>query len=121
MGVSEVLSLLRPFAREQECFLRFASIPFLGTDKPIRFAGALDEVIDFLKENKYQLSPEYLWPADRGWCVCSDYDLTFTIVGGPQELISAILGNDTLEALQVNSADANRLLCPNAKTTPRRR
>ena len=77
MGVSEVLSLLRPFAREQECFLRFASIPFLGTDKPIRFAGALDEVIDFLKENKYQLSPEYLWPADRGWCVCSDYDLTF--------------------------------------------
>ena len=100
--LSEVLSLLRPFAREQECFLRFASIPFLGTDKSILFAGALDEVRDFLKENKYQFSPEYFWPADRNWCVCSDYDLTFTVVGGPEQLISAVLRNDTLEALQVN-------------------
>jgi hypothetical protein len=96
-----VLSILRQFTGKQECFLRFAAIPFLGTDKPILFAGALGEVMEFLKGNDYQFSPEYLWPDDRNWCLCSDYDLMFSIVGGPRELVSSILGSATLEALQV--------------------
>lgn len=100
--LSALLSLFRPFTGEQECFLRFAAIPFVGTDKPILFTGALDEVISFLKENEYQFSPEYLWPSDRKWCLCSDYDLMFTVVGGPQKLISSVLGSNVLEALQVN-------------------
>lgn len=101
--LSEVLSLLRPFTGEQECFLRFAAIPFVRTDRPILFAGALDGVVSFpLKENEYQFSPEYLWPSDRNWCLCSDYDLMFTIVGGPQKLISSLLDSSTLEALQAN-------------------
>ena len=102
-ALSDLLSLLSPDTGEQECFLRFAAIPFVGTDKPILFAGALDEVVTFLKESEYQFSPEYLWLSDRKWCLCSDYDLMFTVVGGPQKLISSVLGSSTLEALQVNS------------------
>lgn len=79
--MSEVLSLLRPFTGEQECFLRFAAIPFIGTARPILFAGGLDEVVSFLKEDEYQFSPEYLWPSDRNWCLCSDYDLMFAVIG----------------------------------------
>src|SRR5262249_16621594 len=78
--LSEVLSILRPFTGTQECFLRFASVPFVGTDKPLLFTGALEDVTQFLKENNYQFSPEYLWPSDRNWCLCSDYDLAFSIV-----------------------------------------
>lgn len=99
--LSEVLSQLGPFTGEQECFLRFAAIPFIGEEKPILFAGELGDVVSFLKDNEYQFSPEYLWPSDRNWCLCSDYDLTFTVVSGPRDLISAILGSRTLEALQV--------------------
>lgn len=100
--LSELLSLLHLFTGKQECFLRFAPVPLVGTDRPILFTGALDEVIAFLKKNEYQFSPEYLWPSDRNWCLCTDYDLTFTVVGGPQKLISAIFGSSRLEALQVN-------------------
>jgi hypothetical protein len=99
--LSEVLFILHPFIGRQECFFRFASIPLAGSDKPILFAGALDGVVDFLNENKYQFSPEYLWPSDRKWCLCTDYDLMFTFVGGSRELISAILESRTLETLQV--------------------
>lgn len=97
-----MLSLLRPFTGEQECFLRFAAIPFIGTARPILFAGGLDEVVSFLKEDEYQFSPEYLWPSDRNWCLCSDYDLMFAVIGGRQSLISSVLGTSALEALQVN-------------------
>jgi hypothetical protein len=99
--LSEIVSILRPFTGDQECFLRFAEIPLIHTDKPLLFAGPLDEVVEFGKENNYQFSPEYVWPSDRNWCVCSDFDCEFTFVGGPRELISAILASNEFEAFQI--------------------
>jgi hypothetical protein len=99
--LSEMVSILRPFTGGQECFIRFAEIPLIGTNKPVLFAGALDQVVEFGKGNNYQFSPEYAWPTDRSWCVCSDFDFTFTFVGGPQELISAILASNEFEAFQI--------------------
>jgi hypothetical protein len=99
--LSEMLSVLRTLTGSQECFFRFAEIPFITTDKPILFRGVLDELPTFLANGKYQFTPEYWWPADHSWCVCSDYDLTFTIVAGSNELVSGVLNDATLEALLV--------------------
>jgi hypothetical protein len=99
--LSEIVSILRPFAGQQECFVRFAEIPLVGTDKPLLFTLALDEVVECAKVNNYKFSPEYIWPSDRSWCLCSDYDCHFSFVGGSQELVSAILNSDTLEAFQL--------------------
>jgi hypothetical protein len=98
---SEVFSVLRAFTGSQDCFFRFAEVPFIGTDKPILFCGILDELGSFLANGKYQFTPEYWWPANRSWCLCSDYDLQFTIVGGSKDLISLLLKNAILEALEV--------------------
>jgi hypothetical protein len=98
---SAVLSLLQPFTGRQDCFFRFAELPFVDTGKPILFRGVLDELRKFLADGKYQFTPEYWWPADGSWCLCSDYDLVFTILGGSKKLISAVLENATLEALEV--------------------
>jgi len=65
------------------------------------FAGPLDGVVEFGKENNYQFSPEYVWPSDRSWCLCSEFDFEFTFVGGTQELISAILASSEFEAFQI--------------------
>jgi hypothetical protein len=98
--LSAVLSVLRPFAKNQDSFFRFSEIAFIATDKPIHFCGTLDELSTFLTE--YQITPEYWWPADHSWCVCSDYDLAFTIVAGSKELVSDVLNDATLEAIQVS-------------------
>jgi len=99
--LSALVSVLQAVARNQDCFFRFSEIAFIGTDKPIQFCGPVDELSIFLATGKYQFTPEYWWPADHSWCVCSDYDLTFTIVAGSKELVSAVLNEATLEALQV--------------------
>jgi hypothetical protein len=99
--LSAALSALHPFARNEECFFRFAELPFITTDKPILFRGVLRELRTFLDDGKYQFTPEYWWPVDHSWCVCCDYDLTFTIVAGSKELVSNVLNNVTLEAIQV--------------------
>jgi hypothetical protein len=64
------------------------------------FRGTLDEVAESQKENR--LGFEYWWPSDRSWCVCSDYDLHFTIIAGRSQLVSALLKHGVLECLEVN-------------------
>jgi hypothetical protein len=95
-----VLSVLRTFAKNQDSFFRFSEIAFIATDKPIHFCGILDELSTFLTNGKHQFIPEYWWPADHSWCVCSDCDLAFTIVAGSKELVSGVLNDATLEAMR---------------------
>jgi hypothetical protein len=101
--LSAFLSVLQPFANNQDFFIRFSEIPFIAgdQDEPLHFCGLFEELSTFLADEKYQFTPEYWWPADHSWCVCSDYDLTFTIVAGSKDLVSVLLNNTTLEAIQV--------------------
>jgi hypothetical protein len=95
-------SRLKPVADGNDCFFRFSDIPFYApvySGKPQMFRGALDEVCDFQREKR--LSFEYWWPSNRSWCVCSDYDLAFTIIGGGRNLISTILLDGLLECIEV--------------------
>lgn len=71
--------------------------------KPLLFHGGLDELEDVMKSGPYQFSPEYWWPPNHSWCVCSDYDLMFTVIGGSKELISNLLDNDALECIAVGA------------------
>lgn len=96
-----IVSDLRPLTGNQTCFFRFAEVPFVGTNKQLLFQGDLEEVETFLNDSAYQFTPEYWWPADRNWCLCTDYDLTFTIVGGSEELISNFLNDNFLECIEV--------------------
>jgi hypothetical protein len=74
-------------------------MPFIGTDQPLLYIGELLDVPDLLVNDS---PPEYWWPESRSWCVCSDYDLSFTIVGGPQNFIDQILASNVLEAVTVS-------------------
>jgi hypothetical protein len=100
---SQLVSVLKPFTNNAECFFRFNQIPFINTGKPLLFHGALDELGGFLTAGAYQFSPEYWWPPRQSWCVCSDYDLMFTFVGGSRKLISALLTSDVLECMEITS------------------
>ena len=91
-------SLLNPFTNGQTLYVRWAEIPFIGEDKPLVFEGTLRQLPTIVRD-AYPQTPEYWWPRDHSWCLCSDYDLTFTIIGGSKALISQILNDVYLEAL----------------------
>jgi hypothetical protein len=90
-------------AATEPCFFRFSDIPFITTPTlPQLFRGTVHEVNAFLRSReRTHFGFEYWWPRSRNWCVCSDYDLMFTFVGGSSELVSALLKNDVLECLEV--------------------
>jgi hypothetical protein len=97
----ELISFLKPFTDGGEWYFRFSGHAFLDTGKPLLFHGALNELEEFLKTGHYRSTPEYWWFPNESVCVCSDYDLVFTIVGGPRKLISSLLTSSVLECLEV--------------------
>jgi hypothetical protein len=99
----ELVSILSAFAEDRPCFFRFSDIPFIGKSKPPLFRGSVDEVNGFLKTGAYRCGFEYWWPSDHTWCVCSDFDLNVTVVGGSGKLISDLLTSDVLECVEVKS------------------
>ena len=66
------------------------------------FEGALDDVRRFPDDVPgTRCTPTHWFPEDRGWLVCSDYDLTFTLVSGPTTLVQALLDHPVLECVAV--------------------
>ena len=98
---TEFVSVLNRFTPNERCFFRFSRWQFIDEEKPLLFEGGLEELTAFLQEGCYQFAPEYWWPNNRAWCVCSDYDLQFTVVGGSKSLGSALMTNAVLECIEV--------------------
>jgi hypothetical protein len=99
----ELVSLLAALTNAQECYFRLPEIPFIATKQNLLFRGPIDEVEPFFARGRFQFTPEYWWPPDHQWCVCSDYDLTFTIVAGPAALVDALLHSRVLECIEVDA------------------
>lgn len=101
-----IVSVLRSSAG-QPCFFYydFLKTPDLSIENNYMgklFTGQLEEVLLLYTDARVKGSPSYWWPADKSWCVWTDYDLTFTIIGGPQMLIDAFVADDFLECIKVD-------------------
>lgn len=104
LGIDECGELVRLLGQtnvEQSCFFRLAEIPFIATEQELLFSGTLNQVMPFFIEGGFQFTPEYWWPSDLSWCVCSGYDFDFTIVGGSSNLIESLLRSEILECIEV--------------------
>jgi hypothetical protein len=99
----EMLSILKTYSGSEDCLFRISEWGVGHTNKPLTVRGGLDELATFRTEKSYRFTPEYWWPADRSWCSCSELDSKFTVLGGSNALISSVVNNATLEALEVTA------------------
>jgi hypothetical protein len=88
---------LAPLTGDQDCFFWWMSI---FREEPM-FSGSVVELPDAETVQEDHLSPNYVWPHDRRWCICTDYDLCFTLIGGTHQIVSALLAAAELELLEV--------------------
>jgi hypothetical protein len=73
-------------------------------ESDLLYRGPLREVALFPDGiEAVRLTPTHWFPPDRSWLVYSDYDATYTLVGGPVRLIALILQDNRLEALRVSA------------------
>ncbi len=71
-------------------------------DRHVLCRGPLRALPDFLAREK-RASPTYWWAADRTWCVATDWDLCFTMIGGTPSTIRRLLAEPEIEGFEVAS------------------
>jgi hypothetical protein len=57
------------------------------------------------KAEGWEDGPNLWWPDDQAWCVASEIDHPYSYVGGPHELIDAIVKDPALESLPAGITD----------------
>jgi hypothetical protein len=81
--------------------------PFIGEDVPglaNTYRGDVNDLVDYISQMTPEggrVPPEYWWPGDRAWSFCTNTDLTFSVMGGSQEVIARVLADPELEAIAV--------------------
>lgn len=68
-------------------------------------SGAVEDAVPSVLDDPWDQSPNLWWPEDRAWCVATEIDYAWTYVGGSRELITALLQDPRLEALEASLTD----------------
>jgi hypothetical protein len=75
----------------------------LAWAEDLLFEGMLEDASLFPEEvDDVRLTPTHWFPKDRSWLVCTDYDLTFTLIGGSESLVRDLLASREVECLPAN-------------------
>ena len=75
-----------------------------GEGDEVLYRGALSALPAILREH-HREPPTYWWPEDRSWCLCVDWDQTFTLLAGPTDLVGAVAADDLLETVLIGPHD----------------
>jgi len=63
------------------------------------------EVICEIGRPPLDVTPSLVWPEDRAWCVGSEIDFDSTLVAASEECVTALIAEDGLEVVRVESKD----------------
>lgn len=91
---------------DRRCYFYYDAVA--SPRRPVTYSGDLRDVLltfdSKIRVEGVRTTPTWWWSEDRAWCVCTDYDLTFTLIGGPSLLANALLADDVLECVQVEAS-----------------
>ena len=96
-----LIDILTSHAGTQRCFFYYDLIATRSLEA-LLYVGRLDQVLSTFQIERAHGTPSYWWPEDRTWCVCTDWDLTYTIVGGSSDVALAVDNDAVLESVQLS-------------------
>jgi len=96
-----LIEILTPLTGTQKCFFYYDLIATRSLETRL-YSGRLDEVLSTFQIEGAHGTPSYWWPEDRTWCVCTDSDLTYTILGGSGDLTRVVDGDAILESVRLS-------------------
>ncbi len=104
--LNEVISLLGKMSKQSYYFFfdymktsDFTELLFEGKSDEMLVAMKFKTIKKYSEREKY--SPTYIWPRDKEFCINTDYDLQFTVVGCSNRFFEILSNNDWFECIEV--------------------
>ena len=102
MDRNALAALLQRHTNVDRCFFYVWLLATTDCNEDILFEGALSDASKFPDElESVRFTPTNWFPENRAWLVHTDYDLTFTLIGGSQSLADDLMASPVLECLTV--------------------
>ncbi|PKH08535.1 hypothetical protein [Planomicrobium sp. MB-3u-38] len=102
-SLKALVGVLRRFTDEGHCYFLYGLLKSANYVDEL-YRGDLAEVEELAKRDHLYGTPSYWWPADKSWCLYTDIDLNFSLIGGSPELIEALLADDFLECIECDAS-----------------
>jgi hypothetical protein len=99
--VRSIATATSDFTLSQKCFFHYDLIATQTFKDDKLIDGQLIDVFRTVEFDDVYTTPTRWWATNRSWFVCSDWDLTFTLVGGADGLVESLIGNLELDCLRV--------------------
>ncbi|QIY66580.1 hypothetical protein HEP85_40250 [Streptomyces sp. RPA4-2] len=90
-----------PQGADTACLAYYNPIVARDFDKGQVRSGRLGDAQSLFDHPDIPYTPSNLWPAERSWVVCTDYDLWGTKVCGPRPLVEVLLADLEIEAIRL--------------------
>jgi hypothetical protein len=81
-----------------DCYFHFCMMSLKKWEEQAVFRASLSEMSEVWEHPDVRLSPTHWWPDDRAWLVSTNYDLSYSVVGGTNEAIEELVADPELEA-----------------------
>ena len=105
LACNRVASILVTVTGNQPCYFYYVFPSAIEHHPGLLLEGTLDSAANgFAEMERPKHAPSYWWPENYAWCVYSDWDFTYTLVGGGQNLVDRIIADTYLEAIKVESS-----------------
>jgi hypothetical protein len=98
-----LVEIIEAHTSSERCYFYYTGVSVNYSDKEgfarQLYRGLLRDVLEFEVMGAVNATPEYWWPEDRAWCVHTDWDTAFTLIGGPEAAIEEVGRHPELESL----------------------
>lgn len=71
-------------------------------DNEITYRGNLSEFDELKNKIDIRENPTAIYPDNKEWCIVTDYDLSFTYIGGTKEFIDRIASNKKFDIYRID-------------------
>ncbi|HWO77404.1 MAG TPA: hypothetical protein VNM69_16180 [Bacillus sp. (in: firmicutes)] len=105
----ELVSVLKPFTKGIQCYFQYHLLKIVHSfpgkiENGQLYYGKLEDVFQLYEmgDGRRFGSPSYWWAEDKSWCLHTDFDSDFSLLGGSKEIVEALLSNYELECIEVD-------------------
>ena len=85
----------------QEVEVFYTALSTLDWEKDLMFSGRINDLPNLIKKEDLRLTPSLIYPKERNWVVNTDYDLSFSTIGGESKFINELVKQNVDEIFKV--------------------
>ncbi|MFT5601494.1 MAG: hypothetical protein ACI9N1_001738 [Flavobacteriales bacterium] len=100
--LSSITKEIQSLYGNQEIEVFFHFLATKNWDDSLLFECTISQLLELIAQNEFNNTPSLIYAKDKSWVINTDYDLSFSTIGGESKLINRILENHNKEIFEVS-------------------